>query len=92
MSSEKEFKHESLQDRFSIVRYLNEIVNGLENGVLEFKTSKDTIQLNPKGLIQMGVRVKKKDEKVKMTLKLNWKEGNDNITFTEDSFVINSEK
>lgn len=69
-----EFKHESLQDGHSIVKYLEALVNGLESGQLLFASGKNEMVLRPHGLLRFTVQAKRKDPQVKVTIKVAWKE------------------
>lgn len=70
----EEFKHESLQDRQSIVKYLNALSEGFENGQLVFANKDKQIIFEPRGLLKLDVKAKRKNEKVKLSLKFSWKE------------------
>lgn len=70
----EEFKHESLQDRQSIVKYLNALSEGFENGQLVFANKEKQIIFEPRGLLKLDVKAKRKNDKVKLSLKFSWKE------------------
>ncbi len=74
----QEFKHESLQDRESIVKYLNALSEGISNGHLLFGTDRKRMVLEPKGLLNLGIKARRKDNKIKLQLKLSWLDGKDN--------------
>lgn len=74
MSSEDDFRHESVQDRNSIVRYLRAVTEGIEQGHLELGTADHMLTLAPEGLLELQVRAKRKGGRVKLALKLNWRE------------------
>jgi len=69
-----EFKHESVQDKTSIVKYLNALSEGLQKGSLTFNNKDKDITLEPVGLIQLEVKVKRSESKTKINLKMGWKE------------------
>ncbi len=75
MSEEKYFKHESYQDRESISNYIREILNGLEKGVLHFSDNNGETVINPEELMLLEIKVKKKGEKTRVSLKIEWKDG-----------------
>jgi amphi-Trp domain-containing protein len=89
MSSINEFKHESLQDCNSIADYLKVITEGFQNGELMFRNDKEQILLRPDGMIQMEVKARKKDKKVKLSVKLYWKESL-SASDNDDYLVIDS--
>ena len=74
MSNDDDFRHESVQDRQSIVRYLQAITAGIEHGHLELGTSDHTLALDPDGMLELQVRAKRKGGRVKLELKLQWRE------------------
>lgn len=74
MAGSEEFKHESYQDRVSIVKYLEALCDGVSNGRIVFGNNEKQIVLEPKGLLKFDVKAKRKDEKQKVTLKISWSE------------------
>jgi amphi-Trp domain-containing protein len=69
-----DFRHESLQDRESIVGHLEAIAQGLQRGMLYFASGDSELLLHPQGMLRFSVQVKRKGDGVKMTLKINWRE------------------
>ena len=74
MTSDKEFQHESIQDRDTIIKYLNTFSEGFQKGEIEFRAGMDEITIKPEGLIQMEVKAKSTGRKSKLTMKFSWKE------------------
>ncbi len=74
MGSDKEFRHESIQDRDSIIRYLTTFSEGFQKGEIEFRAGTDEIVIRPAGLIQMEVKAKSTERKSKLNIKFSWKE------------------
>jgi amphi-Trp domain-containing protein len=89
MAAMKEFKHETLQECGAISEYLKVLNEGFETGQLVFRNEKEQIILRPDGMVQMEVKAKKKDRKIKLSLKFYWKE-KEALGAKEDSLVINS--
>ena len=79
---EREFEHESLQDRESILAYLKALTEGFESGVLTFSDRNGEISLEPRGLVNFTVRANKKRNRVNLNLKISWNgdSGNDEDT------------
>lgn len=77
MSSEDSFRHESVHDRNSIVRYLQAITAGIEQGHIELGTAEHMLTLAPEGMLELQVRAKRKGGRVKLALKLAWRENDD---------------
>jgi len=69
-----EFKHESLQDSESIVKYLQAIGEGFTNGHLRLANGDSPIVLEPSGMLKFDVRAKRKDGRMKLVLKITWSE------------------
>ena len=72
--STKEFEHESLQDRESIVKYLEAIQKGFANGSLLFCNGKKELVLRPRGMLNFAVKARKKSGRVRVTFEVDWKE------------------
>jgi len=73
----KEFEHESLQESQSAVNYLRAITEGLESGRLVLRSGDEEdkhMVLSPKGLISFLVRARRKDKRVQLTMKLEWRD------------------
>jgi amphi-Trp domain-containing protein len=77
MSTDDDFRHESVQDRQSIVKYLQAITAGIEQGHVAFGGSEHTITLEPSGMLELQVRAKRKGGRVKLGIKLYWREDDD---------------
>lgn len=74
-ASDDEFKHESIQDTELIIKYLNALTEGFQNGKLIFGTKQKKFILEPNGLLRLGISAKRKGQKVKISLKASWTEG-----------------
>ena len=68
------FKHQSMQDSESIVRYLAALKDGFANGALVFSTNGKRLVLKPQGLVNLEVEAKRKGESIKLSLKFRWNE------------------
>jgi amphi-Trp domain-containing protein len=80
MATDDEFRHESVQDRQSIVKYLHALTAGIENGHLELGTAEHMLALDPDGLLELEVRAKRKGGRVSLAIKLLWREHDDEQT------------
>jgi amphi-Trp domain-containing protein len=72
--SSDRFKHRSMQDSQSIVRYLSALTNGFANGSLVFSTNGKRLVVKPHGLVELEVDAKRKGEGIKLNLKFRWNE------------------
>lgn len=90
MADEK-FRHESLQDRESIGKYLNALSDGFLNGKLQFTWKDKRLVLEPQSLIKFDIETKKKDGEVKMNLRFRWEQASENSMFVNGPLVIDSQ-
>ncbi|MCK9195945.1 MAG: amphi-Trp domain-containing protein [Syntrophales bacterium] len=74
MEEEKTFQHESVEDKDSIVKYLQTLSEGFRKRKLEFQSGQEKIVLEPAGLIQVEIKVKNRSRKSKISLKFTWKD------------------
>jgi amphi-Trp domain-containing protein len=87
------FKHESLQDCDSIVKYFNALSEGFCNGSLSFSTDSKRLQLKPRGLIRLGVEANRKGDQVKVSLTFRWSEKQAGASeASEEPLTISAEK
>ncbi len=85
-----EFKYESLQDRETIVKYLNALKDGFIKGKISLGNKEKKIVLEPKGLLSLEVRAKKKNDRVKIALKVSWKTGTEENILKIDTSGTNN--
>ena len=76
-SKKLKFDHESIEDTESIIKYFETIADGFAKGGLKFGNGKKVIKLSPTGLLKLKINVGKNDNKVKLSLDLEWKETKD---------------
>ena len=74
MSHDEQFEHESLQDADSIAQYLGALIEGFRNGRISLSSDSDELVLTPDPLMQFSVKARKKGNKNKLSLKIQWKE------------------
>lgn len=72
MTGMDEFDHESIQERKSIKRYFDMLIEGFEKGRITFTSEKESVLLTPAELIRFSIKTKKKPGKSKLTIKLVW--------------------
>lgn len=85
---EREFLHESLQDVRSIVTYLEAIREGFTSGTLNLRDETGEISLHPRGLIRLQIDSSRKRDRVKLSLRLAWKEEDGEPVEESNSLVI----
>lgn len=68
------FKHESLEDSESIVKYLEALEEGFQKGALQFSSDGQQLILKPHGLINMEVDARRKGDDIRLSIKLRWSE------------------
>ena len=86
MSEEAEFEHESLQDPHSLVRYLEALGKGFDNGSLTFDNRDGSMSVAPRGVINFTVRATRERGRVQLRLEFDWKEDDGK---NEKTFHIN---
>lgn len=72
--SKGEFKHESVEDRESIVKYLNALRDSFVSGTIHFGAQDKSIVLEPSKVIEMSVKAKRKSDRSRLSLSLEWKD------------------
>lgn len=72
---DRDFQHESLQDKQSIVSYLEAVAEGFRTGALRFSDERGEIVLQPEGLMNFELRAQRKRERVTLTMRCQWKQG-----------------
>ncbi len=93
MASQKsDFRHESLQDRQTIVRYLNALSEGIASGRLVLGTREEEIVLEPEGLLKLDVKARQKSDEAKVTFKISWKSNGHGDSPIKGPLSISSEK
>ncbi len=70
--SKKQVKHESYQDSASVVRYLEEVIDGLNKGHIILTSGSDVVDLEPNGLIQMQINATQRKSRHQLSVKLQW--------------------
>jgi amphi-Trp domain-containing protein len=73
MSNDR-FKHESLEDSETIVKYLNALRDGFSSGTLTFVSDDKKLVVRPRGLINLDVDAKRKGDEIKLSVKMRWAE------------------
>ena len=84
------FIFESIQDKESIIKYLNAIKDGFTNGTITLADKEKKIDLIPNDEIKLKIKSYKKKNQVKMQFKLDWKFKRD--TESNNQLIINSNK
>ena len=70
----KKFNYEKEEDLTTIYEQFSDILTGLKNNCLTFKTSKDEVILYPKSPMKIKIKAEKKGKECKLTMRLTWKE------------------
>lgn len=76
----KSFRHESLQDRESILKILTTLVDGLEKEKLVLREGEDEMILNPQGLLQLKITATQEENRYNLGLKISWQTESKKIT------------
>ncbi|MBK8261308.1 MAG: amphi-Trp domain-containing protein [Nannocystis sp.] len=87
-----EFRHESLEDRHSIAKYLTALAEAFANGNLTFRHDGQRISLEPAGLLKFDVKAARKRGAVKVSLRLHWQEEEEERDPSVGSLVIKTDE
>ncbi|MBL4847192.1 MAG: amphi-Trp domain-containing protein [Planctomycetes bacterium] len=74
MGKKNSFEHESLQDRESIVAYLEALTAGLRAGQVRISQGDQELILEPEGLLTLGIRAVRKRDRTRLDLRISWLE------------------
>jgi len=66
------FRHESLQDSKTIKDILKSLTDGLASGRLSFSDADDSIELRPKGLMNLKITASQEDSLNKVNIRITW--------------------
>lgn len=86
------FDHESLQDRNSVVTYLQALADGFKKGTLNLTDQHGEFSLEPDGLIHFRLRASNDDDHVRLSIRLSWHEPNNASKDDADAFTITAGK
>lgn len=75
--SDDDFRHESVHDPRSIVKYLQAITTGIERGHIQLGAAEHLLDLRPKGMLEFEVRAKRRGGRVMLALELHWRESDE---------------
>lgn len=74
MGKKQSFDHESLQDRESIVAYLESLTAGLRAGQIQIRQGEEELTLEPDGLLTLGIRAVHKRDRTRLDLRISWRD------------------
>lgn len=66
------FKHESLQDKTSVLAYLNLIYQGIEKGQIHLANEEDDVTLNTNSLSRLKIKAKQAKSHQELRITLAW--------------------
>lgn len=89
---DKEFAHESLQDRNSIVKYLGALADGLQHGRLLLASQGEELELDTPSLVKFDLQAKQKRNRGQIVLKISWKNHVEQKALRVEPLVIESEE
>jgi amphi-Trp domain-containing protein len=73
-NEKKEFCHQSLQDRETIIELLSSIQKGLTKGTLSFSDEDNDINLKPPGLLSLTINASSSNELNVLDLRITWQD------------------
>jgi amphi-Trp domain-containing protein len=84
---DERFNHHSLQDSHSIIKYLQAVTAGFESGRILLCAGKEELILRPSGLLDLDVGARRKNGRVRIELRISWKDGKDEDVTTAPLFI-----
>jgi len=84
-TSSRKFKHHSVQDRESVVNYLNALSDGIKKGRISIRNGGKDIELEPAELLTIEIKAEHTGDGSKLSVVLSWRDFDDNLT---DTLVI----
>lgn len=66
------FRHESLQDAKTIKGILKALTDGLASGKLSFSDADDSIELQPRGLMNLKITAVQEDNMNRVSIRITW--------------------
>jgi amphi-Trp domain-containing protein len=72
-SKKIEVSFEGQMERNAIINYLESLLEGLKNGVINIQHGAQQVTLHPKDVINLGMKVKQKEKKDTVSIELKWK-------------------
>lgn len=91
-SDDREFTHESLQDRKSIIKYLSALSEAFQQGKLQLSRDSETFAMEPPELVKFDLRAKQKGGSAQIVLKFSWKKQKKAKTLRVEPLVIEGER
>ena len=73
-----DFRHESLQDKETIVDILSSLQQGLSKGTLKFSDEDNEITLKPSGLLNLKIKASGNNELNVLDLRISWQSNKPN--------------
>ncbi|GFK95721.1 hypothetical protein NNJEOMEG_03589 [Fundidesulfovibrio magnetotacticus] len=89
-SREGKFSYQSVQDAESLAAYLRALADGIERGSILFERKDARFVMSPSGLLGFAVEAKAKEGRMKLALKLAWREKTAEKEREEDLLVVRS--
>lgn len=73
-SSNRDFRHESIQDAKSIQDILKAITKGIASGKLCLSDDNGEVKLEPKGLLGLKVTARQEDTQNRLDIRITWQD------------------
>lgn len=88
--AEKKFFHESFLDTANVHTFMQSLIDGIGKQRVVLSTEDDEMVLNPKGLLKVTVKAKKKNEKNRINLKITWEDEKKPVAADNKRITISS--
>jgi amphi-Trp domain-containing protein len=74
MAPKKEFKYESIQDKDSIIKYFESVMQGIKKDKILLQNADDELIFHLSNLMNFEIKAKQKNGVNKIELQLSWKD------------------
>ncbi len=74
MADEEKFFYEALHDCQTIKEFIHTLQEGLDKGVINLSTDKESLTIYPPKIVKLSIKARKKANNTKLDLKLTWED------------------
>ena len=78
------FKYQAAVEPRELARYLTALAEGVEEGSLRISQDGRAFSVHPRGLVDLGLKIRRKGGRVRVSLDLGWTEEETALPLLED--------
>jgi hypothetical protein len=79
------FRHQTVVDPAGLARYLTALAEGVERGALPLADGELDFVLHPRGLIDLSLKIRRKNGRTRLALELGWAEEESELPLLTES-------